>query len=332
MDREVISIIVPVYNIAPQLPRCLDSILAQNYKELEVITVDDGSTDGSGAILEQYARRDPRIRVIHQKNGGVTRARFAGIRAAAGEWIGFVDGDDYIEPDMYERLLGNALKFGAQISHCGYRMVFAGGKVSWFYNTGRLAQQDKPTGVKDLLAGSMIEPGLCNKLFHKTLLHSLFHSGVENMDIKINEDLLMNYYLFAASEKSVFEDFCPYHYMIRSNSASRSPLNIQRIWDPIRVKQIILEQNMEGLEKDATRAWLSTCISVYNGLMLEPGKDFRPEEPKIRQLLKSGKESACLLSKKQQLLYGMIVHIPWAYRYIYRIYAKYFLKNKYDLK
>ena len=117
--NELISVIVPVYNIAEDLPNCLDSILAQTYPNVEIVAVDDGSSDQSGEILDRYAETYPNIRVIHKENGGVTSARLRGVREAEGEWIGFVDGDDVIETDMYERLKNNAVKYDAQISHCG---------------------------------------------------------------------------------------------------------------------------------------------------------------------------------------------------------------------
>ncbi len=326
----MISIIVPAYNVAPYIRRTLDSILAQTLTELEVIIVNDGSTDETGAILEEYAAKDARVHPVHQANAGVTAARLAGVAAAMGEWIGFVDGDDYIEPDMYARLLENAVTYEADISHCGYRMVFADGRVNWFHNTGRLAQQDKPTGLRDLLDGSIIEPGLCNKLFHKNLLHSLFHNSAMDNRIKINEDLLMNYLLFAQAEKSVFEDWCPYHYIVRESSASRSPLNLNRIWDPIRVKEQILNLDIPGMEEPARRAYLSTCVNVYNGLMLDKTKAFKAEEPNIRDLLKTHKSWICLLSKKQQLLARLILAVPGPYRYLYRFYARFILKNPYQ--
>ena len=94
----VISVVVPVYNVADYLPACLDSILSQDYDALEVILIDDGSTDASGAICDDYAARDSRVRVIHQKNGGAAAAKNAGLRAAGGEYLSFVDSDDYLEP------------------------------------------------------------------------------------------------------------------------------------------------------------------------------------------------------------------------------------------
>ena len=169
MSSVLISIIVPAYNIESHIGRCLDSILAQTHKRIEIIIVDDGSTDGTGIIIDQYASIDQRIIPIHKENGGVTSARIDGIKKASGEYLGFVDGDDYIEPEMFEKLLDNAIKYDADISHCGYQMVFPG-RVEYYYNTGRIVQQDKIAGLKDLLSGSFIEPGLWNKLYYMKML------------------------------------------------------------------------------------------------------------------------------------------------------------------
>lgn len=105
----LISVIVPIYNIVEWLPRCVDSIRRQTYRNLEIILVDDGSTDNSGAMAEKFALEDKRIRVFHKENGGSSSARNYGISMAKGEYLGFVDSDDYIEPEMYERLLSVAL-------------------------------------------------------------------------------------------------------------------------------------------------------------------------------------------------------------------------------
>ena len=129
-----ISIIVPIYNIEKYLPRCLDSILAQTYKNLEVILVDDGSVDNSGMIADKYARNDQRIIVIHQVNKGVSAARNAGLDLATGDYIGFVDGDDYIEPDMYEILMRIIDEQQVDIAHCGYQMVYPS-RIDYYYNT-----------------------------------------------------------------------------------------------------------------------------------------------------------------------------------------------------
>lgn len=228
MDNKI-SIIVPAYNIETYLARTLDSVLAQTYRNIEVIVVNDGSKDGTGAVLDHYAAQDHRVKAIHKENGGVTSARLRGVAEATGEWIGFVDGDDLVEPDMYERLLENALKYDADISHCGYRMVFPS-RVDYYHNTGKLVEQDHDAGLRDLICGSFVEPALWNKLYRR----ALFTGITEKMDfsIKINEDVLMNYWLFKASRKSVYEDFCPYHYILRPGSAATSKLNEHKLRDP----------------------------------------------------------------------------------------------------
>lgn len=327
--NDLISVIVPVYNIARDLPNCLDSILAQTHSNIEIVAVDDGSQDSSGGILDQYAENHPNIIVIHKENGGVTSARLRGVQEASGEWIGFVDGDDMIEPDMYERLLCNALMYDAQISHCGYQLCLPDGRVNYFHNTGLLAKQDKTTALKELLSGSMIEPGLWNKLFHKTLFHSLLHDGAIDTSIKINEDLLMNFYLFSAAEQTVFEDWCPYRYIAREGSASRSELNLHKIYDPIRVKEIICQVAPDELQADAQCAYLNTCINSYYELIAFD-TDCREDMRKVRAMLKREKNSFSLLGKKRMIMAWMIVTTPVLYNAIYRFYLRCFKKDMYS--
>lgn len=322
---DLISVIVPVYNVADDLPRCLDSILAQKYPRIEMIAVDDGSSDHSGKVLDEYAQRHANIRVIHQENGGVTSARLRGVAEASGEWIGFVDGDDEIEPDMYERLLQNALKYDAEISHCGYQMHFADGRVNYFHNTGILEKQDKITALRELLSGERVEPGLWNKLFHK----SLFEGLAMPADIKINEDLLMNYYLFAAADQTVYDDWCPYHYIVRSSSASRAKLNAHKIYDPIGVKEVIRKTAPDNLQEDAQRAYINTCINTYHVLMCA-GAEYGADLRRVRDLIKQEESSFSLLGKKRAAMARLIVDAPAVYRPIYSFYCRFFQKNVYS--
>lgn len=324
-----ISIVVPVFNIEGYVERCLQSLLQQTYTNLEVLAIDDGSTDSSGAILDRLATTDSRIKVIHKENGGVTSARMAGIRNATGEWIGFVDGDDKIESDMYERLLRNSAEYHADISHCGYQMCFDDGRIHYFHNTGLLVQQDKITALKELLSGVRIEPGLCNKLFHKTLFRSLLHGGAVPLDIKINEDLLMNYRLFSEAERTVFEDWCPYHYIVRSTSASQAKLNPHKIYDPIKVKEIIRQGAPAELHDAAQQAYISTCINTYHTL-LTAGAKYKDDLRKVHELLTQEADDFFLLGRKRRLMANMIVHTPVLYRPIYAVYSRFFQERVYD--
>ena len=167
--QTLISVIVPVYNVKPYLSDCLDSIVAQTYADLEIILVDDGSTDGSGELCDQYAKRDGRVRVIHQKNSGVSAARNAGLAASTGGYIGFVDADDWIDPSMYESLIGAI--GDADIVCCGY-MDYPMGTMEVAVPRG--TRPGKACGVEEaviyIYERHGYSTGLCNKLFRRQRL------------------------------------------------------------------------------------------------------------------------------------------------------------------
>ena len=115
-----VSVIIPVYNVLPYLQRCLDSVISQTLRDIEIIIVDDGSTDGSSEFVDEYALKDERIKVIHKENGGLMSAWTTGVRASNGDYIGFVDSDDYISLEMYDRLYSAAAQYNADIVICNY--------------------------------------------------------------------------------------------------------------------------------------------------------------------------------------------------------------------
>lgn len=324
MSNNLISVIIPVYNLENYIERCLKSIQNQTYSNIEIIVVDDGSIDDSWNVINRIAKEDNRVIPIHKENGGVSSARMLGLANANGEWIGFVDGDDEIEEDMYEVLMNNAFEYDADISHCGYKMIFNDGRITSFYDTKVKKIQDNTTGVIDLLEGHLIEPGLCNKLYKK----SLFEDIELDTNIKINEDLLLNYYLFKNSQLSIFEDLTKYHYIIRDNSASRSKLNDYKIYDPIRVKEIILNDADDEYKSTAQKVFLRTLIYVYNSLILNED-DFVNDKKKIRKMIFSNRCYCSLLNSKLKIMTYMIMLIPNFYKIIYRIYYHNILKSKY---
>ena len=333
--NEIISIIIPAYNIRDYLGTTLDSVLAQTYENLEIIVVDDGSKDGTGHVAETYAAKDARIRVIHKENGGVTSARLRGVAEATGDYIGFVDGDDYIEPDMYARLLENLHAFSADISHCGYRMVFPS-RVDYYYNTAKTVLQQGNQGCLDLLEGRFVEPALVNKLYRRELF-----SGLEEwMDtsIRINEDLLMNFYLFRQTQRTVFEDICPYHYVLRKGSAATSRLNVHKLKDPLRVLHILMDET-----KDHSR-WneavlLRLTYQLVSSATMHPGQQkdmilpFRREARReLRQRLgEILRGNACGRKLKIMALWAAVW--PAGYGWVHRLYAKITgIDKKYDVK
>ncbi len=320
MDMEKLSIIVPAYNIARWLPRCLDSILAQTHENLEVIVVNDGSTDDTREVLDAYAGEHPSVRVIHKENGGVTSARLRGVAEAKGDWIGFIDGDDEIEADMYARLLKNARACGADISHCGHRVCFPDGRVEYVHNSGVLRQQDHRKGLQDLLDGGEVESSLCTKLFRRELFEGL--EDWMDPSIKNNEDLLMNYYLFDRAKSAVYEDVCPYHYLLRQGSASYNQFHERSLFDPIRVRQKILRDCGPEMKEDARRALLRNCLFCYGQLALNLDHQYDEYRSRVRKLLLEQKEHFYLLSTRNKILANMVCTAPWSFHLAFRLYVK----------
>lgn len=326
MNGEKITVVVPAYNTATWLSHSLDSLLAQTYENMEIIVVNDGSTDDTGAVLDDYAARHDCIKAIHKENGGVTSARIRGVAEATGNWIGFMDGDDIIAPDMYAHLMENAKKFDADISHCGHQVHFLDGRISYVHNSGTLRQQDNLTGMRDLLDGGLIESSLCTKLFRKELFDGL--TNFIDPAIKINEDYLMNYYLFSRAKQSVFEDFCPYCYLLRQGSASYKVLHEHSIFDPIRVRQIILEHCVPEMKQDAKIAQLRNLLFGYAQLAVNPDKQYDSFRARVRKLLQEEKNNFHLLSKRNKLLANMICTAPWMFTIAYNFYVKVFQREE----
>ena len=219
-----LSVIVPVYNTEKYLRECIDSILAQTFSDFELILVDDGSPDGSGAICDEYADKDPRIQVIHQENGGVTNARKAAMRIAQGEWISFVDSDDWIHPDMFKTMLEKATGT-TQIVICDVILKSSDQSETaenladeGFYDKAAMAQKIYPTMIMDLKhRRPAIFSYLCNKIFQKSLLETVFWS-VDDSFIYA-EDALCSYAAILGSE-GLFICHSPlYYYRQHEDSA-----------------------------------------------------------------------------------------------------------------
>ncbi len=324
-----ITVIVPVYNLEIELPKTIKSIQDQEHDNLEIIIVDDGSTDGSVNLIRSLADSDSRIVPVLKEHIGVSAARLEGCRHASGDYVGFVDGDDIIEADMYKTLLDNALKHNADISHCGFQMVFPDGRVHYFYNSRRIVFQNTEKGVKDLLEGSFIEPTLCTKLYKKELIDRLLSACAMDKNIRVNEDLLMNFFLFSYAEDSVFYDICKYHYLIRNNSSSHQSINANRINDPIKVKEIILENVPDSLRKTAECALINTCLNIYHTLILSGG-DYREQKVEILRKIRNHKAAFSSLSGKRHMMVGLCSSMPRLYAVLYKLYSKTNRKSKYE--
>lgn len=179
-----LSIVVPVYNKAPWLHRQLNSILSQKYQDFELILVDDGSSDGSGEICDEYQNKDCRIRVHHQKNAGVSAARNAGKQIASGEFIGFMDADDEVTKDMYLEMMEYAEKEELDIVICGTEVRQGDKTVRLIHGTQKKYVQDSKSCVHDFLEGGHFTYGGCNKIYRASSIKQLDYCS----EYKINED------------------------------------------------------------------------------------------------------------------------------------------------
>ena len=167
-----LSIIVPVYNVEKYLPKCLDSTLEQSIQELQILVIDDGSTDNSGAICDAYAQKDSRIQVFHKENGGLSSARNFGIEKATGEYIGFVDSDDYIDADMYATLMALMQKYDAEMSMCGLYDIFDGKPRKVFQGTEEFAVNSEEA-IKIVLEAKIVSVTAVNKLYKRSLFDTI---------------------------------------------------------------------------------------------------------------------------------------------------------------
>lgn len=224
-----ISVIIPVYNVSRYLPACVDSVLGQSYSDMEVILVDDGSPDHCGDICDAYSRKDQRIRVIHKKNGGLSDARNAGVDAATGDFVIFLDGDDlWADPQALTKLIERWKQTNADVVNYSYVRWFedTGKKIPYFLNVKPMPMmQSKVDQLAYLTAHGLYIASACNKLIRRSVLDGLrFQKGVYSEDIEWCAQLMQR----AGSMDFICENF----YLYRQHSASiRHTINKKKCED-----------------------------------------------------------------------------------------------------
>ena len=222
--EKLISVIVPVYNVEEYVEKCVLSIINQTYKNLEIILVDDGSTDNSGKICDEIAIKDNRIKVIHKKNGGLSDARNVGIDIAKGDYLGFVDSDDYIDPDMYSILLNNMNLTFSDISTCGRVIVNNESyKIEYTDNITKCLTNNE--AIKDLFVeNNFVYHAAWDKLYKRELFDKIrFPVG------RLFEDAAIMYRIFELAKKIVSTKKQLYYYVQRQGSISNCDYNKKKI-------------------------------------------------------------------------------------------------------
>ena len=221
MDK-TISVIVPVYNVQAYLPQCMESLLSQSYQALEIILIDDGSTDGSGALCDAYGAKDRRVRVIHKENGGAASAKNAGLRVATGEYLSFVDSDDYLAPDAYSFLVEQLEIYGADVVQSGYRDVFPD------HEEDRIAMAEVCQYQAMEYLRRFTEDWTCALLWDKLYRRSLF-DGIFFEEGHIVDDEFFTYQGIMNAQLVVFVPRVVYNYRQRRSSVTLRPDSQKRI-------------------------------------------------------------------------------------------------------
>ena len=224
MEKPLISVIVPIYNVEDYLDRCVKSIVNQTYNYLEIILVDDGSPDNCPQLCDDWVKKDNRIKVIHKENGGLSDARNAGMKIAAGKYIGFIDSDDFVAQDFFETLLSVMQKENSDIVECG---------VVKFYEDGSFEEHSDDLAVVTFETESALSGLIAENPFHQHVWNKLYKTQLVN-DIpyavgKLNEDEFWTYQVFGRAQKVSKINKTMYYYFQRSSSIMGEGYNIRRL-------------------------------------------------------------------------------------------------------
>lgn len=266
----LVSIIVPVYNVEQYLERCLDSLVNQTLKDIEIILVDDGSTDDSGNICDKYAKKDKRIKVIHKENGGLSDARNIGLSIARGKYIGFVDSDDFISLDMYKKLF-NCIEHGNyDIASCEFKKVYEYNEKEIASNTMKIITKeydniqalenyfDEYTDKREM------QTVVCNKIYRRELFDNIkFPYG------KLYEDGYVTYKLLYKSKKviHIYEEL--YYYFQREGSLIRSEfsLKVLKSYDDRREIFKFLYNKVPSINRKSAERYINKYFTLYKQII-----------------------------------------------------------------
>ncbi len=279
MEQPKISVIVPVYRAEPYLRQCLDSITAQTYENLQIILVDDGSPDGCGAICDTYAAKDQRIHVIHQPNGGVAAARNAGLAAAQGDWIGWVDADDWIEKDMFAWLLTNALQEQADVCVCARFEELKSRTGRYGFPQRKLL--DRQGALRCLLENRFLDDALYDKLWKRQLVQLIrFPEG------RTYEDLATVYRLLERAQKILCLPEQKYHYRRHRGSivGDSSLPNRMNHYLAARQRYADMAERYPELEPLLQERCMAAAVGIWCGWCRNPSHIRRQYAPQLRQI------------------------------------------------
>ena len=263
-QENLLTVIIPVFNEETRLSRCIESLLSQTFVDMEIILVDDGSSDGSRQLIAKYEEEFERIKALFLPHCGTMQARLCGVQHAAGKWIGFIDADDTMDADMYEKLISAAQRLRADVVLCGYQQHFPDGRTTTYRTSHSETLLDRKNALQLLLSREHVEMwSPCNKLFKRSLFSDELISELCAISISHFEDLLMNYHLIKNATRIVAVPQCPYHYRIKYDSSSYLGSYRESCLDGLTIKESILQDADENVRPFAKAFFLQSCTELY---------------------------------------------------------------------
>lgn len=262
--KPAISIIVPVYNVELYIRECLDSILTQTFRNFEVILVNDGSTDQSAEICDEYAQKDTRVKVVNKKYGGVSSSRNVGVKLAQGNYIGFVDSDDRIDENMYKELYELCIHTNSDISICKLGREINGELINKIEEELIKKEMSNTEAMRELFKGILYRFSLCNKLFRKSCFEDItFPEG------RIHEDLSTTYKIFANCNRAIFTNYIGYIYVKRENSILTKKFDEKRLDAFIGWGEILpfMSSKYPQLSREFLSCFVYGCVDNVNYIL-----------------------------------------------------------------
>lgn len=261
MSNDLISVIIPVFNVKRYLSKCLESVLNQTYSDLEIILVDDGSTDGSESICDKYQSKDSRVNVIHKKNGGLSDARNEGLRESRGNLVTFIDSDDVVNTKYIQTLYNNLKNYGADISTMRYKRFYSYNELEFENDINEEINIYSPESALQIL---LYTPEVIPQSAHGKMYRKELFDGISYPVGYLNEDIGTTYLLFAKTNKVVTSNLQYYYYLQRLGSIVRSEFNAKTMDSIFFSEDIIkfMEDNFPNIRKAAICYALSQNIQV----------------------------------------------------------------------
>ena len=286
VENSLISVIIPIYNVEAYLKRCVDSVINQTYKNLEIILVDDGSPDNCPQICDDYAKQDSRVKVVHKENGGLSDARNAGLKIAKGEYISFIDSDDWINLEMFKRMVEVAIDKNADIVECNVYNAYD--SYIEKYNTDQYDEYiDNYSIIEAYIKDYKIKTVVWNKIYKKELLN-----GIEFALGKYNEDEFFTYQVLAKARSYVHLEDYYYNYYQREGSIMGSSFSLKKL-DSLEGavnRAMYIKENYPNLYFYPLKTTTMLCIFLYQNLLknksIDKDKVGRNRVKKYRKMLK----------------------------------------------